>query len=165
LWSRYIAGLYLGLLNRDAEYAGWQFQRNALLQGLVSATSLVTNFLTTQEYLLRYPGQTNEQFVRMLYTQVLLRTPSLAEVNGQVAALAGWNRTAMAAAFLSGDEFRVGAGPQLLAFLTYATLLNRDPTPAELAAAVASLTNASEAQRVVFLNQILTGPEFLALLQ
>jgi hypothetical protein len=52
-----------------------------------------------------------------------------------------------------------------LAFLIYATLLNRDPTPAELAAAVASLTNAVDAQRVAFLNQILTGAELLALLQ
>ncbi|MDZ4801234.1 MAG: DUF4214 domain-containing protein [Bryobacteraceae bacterium] len=165
LKSRYIAGLYVGLLNRDSEFGGWQFQRNALLNGIATATSLVTNFINSPEYLLQHPGQTNDQFVRMLYAQVLLRTPSQSEVDFQVAALAGWNRTAMASAFLSGPEFQTGTGPRLLSFLFYATLLNRDPTAAEMTAMVTSLTAASEAQRVALLNSILTSPEYLALLQ
>ena len=28
--GRFVAGLYVGLLDRDAEYGGWLFQRNAL---------------------------------------------------------------------------------------------------------------------------------------
>lgn len=36
LGGRFTAGLYVGILARDAGYSGWLFQRNALATGLVS---------------------------------------------------------------------------------------------------------------------------------
>src|SRR5205807_2589475 len=38
--GRFVAGLYVGLLNRDPEYGGWLFQRNALTTGIVSPRQL-----------------------------------------------------------------------------------------------------------------------------
>lgn len=32
LGGAYIAGLYVGLLDRDAEYGGWEFNRNAIVR-------------------------------------------------------------------------------------------------------------------------------------
>ena len=49
LGGRFIAGLYVGLLNRDAEFTGWQFQRGALSTGLVTQDALVANFLGAAE--------------------------------------------------------------------------------------------------------------------
>ncbi len=141
--GKFAAGLYVGLLNRDAEYSGWVFQRNAVATGQVSTTALVTNFLTTLEYQLQHPNQTRTDFVEMLYRQVLLRTPSPAELQFQTDALTAQitggtpeasARTTMAVNFLNSTEFRIGTGPRLYAFLLYALFLQRDPTPAEFTA-------------------------------
>ncbi len=63
---------------------------------------------------------------------MLLRMPSDEEVAFHVAWLnAGGTRAQLATNFLNTQEFRNGRGPRLTAFLLYATLLFRDPTPAE----------------------------------
>ncbi len=51
-------------------------------------------------------GTADERYVKALYLVLLNRTPSDAEVAGQVAALNGSNRQAVARSFLSGQEFR-----------------------------------------------------------
>ncbi len=165
-YGRFVAGLYVGLLNRDPEFGGWQFQRNALLQGIVSQDQLVSNFLNTAEYQLKYPNQSNEAFVRMLYQQVMLRNATQGEVDFQVSALnSGTSRTTMAKLFLTFPEFQNGRGARLLAFLYYATLLNRDPSSGELAAMTTALSSASPAQQQALMGQILASPEYQALLQ
>jgi uncharacterized protein YkwD len=162
--GRYVAGLYVGLLNRDAEFGGWQFQRNALLDNQVDRIALVRNFITSQEFQLKYPNQSDEQYVRMLYRQVLLREPSQEEVDFQVAHLNG-DRVGLASRFLISPEFALGTGPRLLAFLYYATMLNRDPSPAELQTTVTALTSASDDLRLTLINNILSSEEYQALLQ
>ncbi len=125
--GRFIAGLYVGILGRDAEYTGWLFQRNAYLAGLVNQQQLAANFLNSVEYHITYGTPANEQFVRLLYQNVLRRTPSTTELNTQLALLlSGTSRTQMALNFLNSTEFRQNSGPALTAFLQYACLLNRD---------------------------------------
>jgi hypothetical protein len=125
--GRFVAGLYVGILGRDAEYAGWVFQRAALLNGTVSQAQLVTNFLGSLEYSLKYGSPTDNQYVQLLYQNVLRRTPSPAELSAQLALLSsGTSRTQLALNFLNGSEFRANSGPKLTAFLQYATLLVRD---------------------------------------
>jgi hypothetical protein len=130
--GRFVAGLYVGLLDRNAEYGGWLFQRNALARGLVTQDSLVENFLNSAEYAAKFPNASNAEFVRLLYRYVLLREPSQAEVNFHVGNInQGQLRTALARNFLNSAEFRSGTGPRLIAFLLYATFLLRDPNPAD----------------------------------
>jgi hypothetical protein len=133
LGSRFIAGLYVGLLARDAEYTGWLFQRNALITGQVSHRDLVRNFLMSAEYELRFPAQSASDFVRHLYRNVLLREASQAEVDFHVGSLqtGGLTRVDVAVNFLNAPEFRAGIGPRLTAFLLYAAILQRDSTPGE----------------------------------
>ena len=47
--GRFIAGLYVGLPGRDAEYDGWLFQRNALATGGATPPGLVLNFLNSSD--------------------------------------------------------------------------------------------------------------------
>jgi hypothetical protein len=125
--ARFVAGLYVGILGRDAEYAGWLFQRAALLDGLVDQAQLATNFLTSAEYQMDYGSPTDQQYVLLLYANVLQRAPTGAELAAQLALLAsGTSRTQMALNFLNGVEFRANSGPRLTAFLQYACLLQRD---------------------------------------
>ncbi|MBC8168050.1 MAG: DUF4214 domain-containing protein [Bryobacteraceae bacterium] len=162
--GRFLAGLYSGLLNRDAEYAGWLFQRTALVTGLAQPTQFVDNFLSSPEFLLKYGSLLNDDFVRLLYRNVLLREPAQSEVNYQSTALSfGTLRVTLAAAFLNSTEFRIGRGPRLSAFLLYAVLLMRDPSAFDLT------FRAQQVQSGVALNNLIyefiSGPEFLSLFQ
>lgn len=106
--GRFVSGLYVGLLDRDAEYGGWLFQRNALATSVVSQSNLVTNFLGAAEYSLKFGSPTLSEFVRLLYRYVLLREASEAEVTFQAAN--GGTRLQLATNFLQSAEFRTGRG-------------------------------------------------------
>jgi hypothetical protein len=153
----------VGLLARDAEFSGWQFQRNALRSGVVALDPLVANFLTSQEYLLRFGSPSNAEFVRLLYRHVLLREGAPAEVALQQQALATVSRAQLATAFLNSAEFRAGTGSRLTAFLLYSTILLRDPAVWEREAAAARLVAAIPLSQLV--AELLAGPEFTNLLR
>lgn len=163
LGGRFIAGLYVGLLNRDAEFGGWQFQRNALTTGIVNPGQLVANFLAAAEYKLAYGTPDDAGFVRLLYRYVLLREPSQSEVDGQAGALrAGLTRVQLAGNFLNSGEFRNGTGPRLTAFVLYACTLLRGPSLAERDRIVADLAAGVTARTVI--ERLLATPEFAAIL-
>jgi hypothetical protein len=132
--SRFVAGLYVGLLNRNAEYGGWLFQRNAMTRGQLTQKAAITNFLTSAEFNLQNPNLSNTDFVRVLYRQVLGREATPAEVSFQASVLVSPDsRIDMATSFLNSAEFRQGTQARLTAFLLFATLLQRNPTSAEMA--------------------------------
>jgi hypothetical protein len=125
--GRFISGLYVGIVGRDAEYTGWVFQRDALLNGLVSQNQLVSSFLGSAEYQLKYGNPTNDEFVKLLHRNILRREPTSSELSLYVSQLlAGFSRTQVASSLLNGAEFRQSSGPKLTAFLQYASLLLRD---------------------------------------
>jgi hypothetical protein len=162
--GRFIAGLYVGLLARNAEYGGWLFQRNALSTAVVNPFQLVTNFMDGAEWKLRFGAPNNQDFVRLLYRYVLLREASQAEVDFQAGALTGGvTRVQLATAFLNTAEFRQGTGARLTAFLLYALLLQRDPTVTEMNIRVAQLSSGTPIRTIV--QEIISAPEFGALLQ
>lgn len=145
--GRFVAGLYVGLLDRNAEFGGWQFQRDALTQAIVSPQSLVNNFLSGAEYALRFGTPDNREFVRLLYRYVLLREGTTGEVDFQSSQLqptGNATRADLAINFLTSNEFRQGTGPRLTAFLLYATLLLRDPSAAEIQSRIVELTGATQ---------------------
>jgi hypothetical protein len=160
LGGRFIAGLYYGILNRDAEYSGWLYQRNAMLSGQVTASTLIDNFLNSQEYRLRFGTPDNAGFVRLLYRNVLMREATQAEVDFQVNALVTRqvSRNVMTYAFLNSAEFARLAGPRLTAFLAYAALLGRDGTDFELTDTAASITGGLTQRGLI--DSIVNGREF-----
>jgi hypothetical protein len=125
--GRFAAGVYVGILGRDADYSGWMFQCSALINGVINQTQLVANTLNSAEYFLTYGTPSDSQFVQLLYQNVLRRTPSQAELNAQLALLqSGTSRTQLAMNFLTSAEFQQNSGAKLNAFLAYACLLQRD---------------------------------------
>ena len=150
LGGRFVAGLYVGILARDAEYDGWLFQRNATAAGAVNPVALTSNFLNSAEFGAKFGQLTDAQFATLMYRNILLREPDSAEVTLQVSALcAGTSREAMAHAFLNSPEFQSGTGPRLTAFVLYATLLLRGPSSVELNAALAQLNAGADIQTLI----------------
>ncbi len=110
LGGRFIAGLYRGLLGRDAEYNGWLFQRNALATGIVTQDKLVENFIGGAEFDQRFREQypnssvtdiqaSASDFIRYLYVNILGRTPGTTEVNGHLPSLLTGGKVAKARTF------------------------------------------------------------------
>jgi hypothetical protein len=161
--ARFVAGLYVGILGRDAEFDGWLFQRKALSSGIVQSSTLVSNFINADEFNLKNPNLSARDFVKLLYRQILLREAAESEVNFQVAALAtGLTRTALAVNFLNSSEFRVGTGARLMAFLIYATILNRNSTQPEQILRIQQLTSGVPLEQIV--NDLVSSAELTALL-
>ena len=111
LGGRFIGGLYVGLLARDAEFGGWLFQRTALATGAITQLQLVSNFLDSAEFKQKYPSLTDVDFVRLLYRNILGREGSASEVNSQVGALPSIGRAGMANVFLNTAEFEIALMP------------------------------------------------------
>jgi hypothetical protein len=160
--GRFIAGLYVGLLNRNAEYSGWLFQRNAMATGVVNPNQLVQNFLDSAEWKLNFGSPDNLGFVRLLYRYILLREASDGEAAFQAGALASITRAQLASNLLNSDEFRNGTGPRLTAFLLHALVLLRDPTDGEMNARMTQIGTGTPVKSVV--EQIVNSPEFTILL-
>jgi len=162
--GRYIAGLYVGILNRNAEYGGWLFIRNALATGAVTYNQLAFNFLDSAEFKLNNPSLTNRQFAALMYRQILLREGTTAELDFMQGVLDRneLTRTQFAQNFLQSEEFRLGTGPRLTTFVLYATLLLRDSSPLEFDGAVSRLQGGTTARTII--DEILISPEFGTLL-
>jgi len=161
--GRYVAGLYIGILNRDAEYGGWLFIRNALATGSVPQAVLAKNFLESGEYALNFGFPTNRNFAKQMYNQVLLREPTVAELDFMETALnGGLVRDQFARNFLVSNEFRIGTGPRLIAFLLHACLFLRDPTVAQFSGMVGRLNSGTTLETLI--DEILGSTEFNSLL-
>jgi hypothetical protein len=160
--SRYVAGLYVGLLNRNAEFNGFLWQRSAMLTGAASGTQLVDNFLNALEWKLRFGTPDNAAYVRLLYQNVLLRAPTQAEVDFHAGNLTnGQTRTQLASNFLNSAEFRVGTGPNLTAFLLYAAVLGRDTVRNEFNTLVDRLKGGLAVTDAM--TELIASPEFAAI--
>lgn len=162
--GRFIAGLYVGILGRDAEYVGWLFQRNALAIGIVNQQALVTNFINSAEFAQKNGNLTDGQFVTLMYQQMLLRTPSQSEVDFQVSqSIRPSGRIQFAINLLNSQEFLQGTGPRLTAFLLYACLLQRDTSLAELNSRATQIAGGMPVKSLI--SDFVNSPEFNALLQ
>lgn len=165
LGGRFVAGLYVGLLNRDAEYGGWLFQRTAMTSGIVNPNQLVTNFIGGAEYKLNFGTPTDAEYVQLLYRYILLREAAPAEVAFQVSSMKTIpiTRVQLASAFLNSAEFRQGTGPRLTAFLLYACILSRDATETERSALAQRVASGVPVRTLI--DELVASSEFAALLR
>jgi len=94
---------------------------------------MIASVLGSDEFIQSNGALSKDDFVKLLYRQILRREASIADIAYQVAHITDTqSRITMVNSFLSSEEFRLGTGPQVTAFLLYATLLLRDASPAEL---------------------------------
>ena len=129
--GKFIARTYLGILTRDAEYAGFRAWLEVLLDGL-SREQIVQFFLDSGEFKSNFGSNlTNSQFVDKMYTNVLLRSADTGGLNSWVGALNSgqMTRAQVALSFLDSVEFQNLSVSQnrLDVSLLYFDLLRRDP--------------------------------------
>jgi uncharacterized protein YkwD len=125
--TRLVKTWYLTYLGRPAlngEEQGWVGE---LLRGVPEETVLAS-ILGSAEFFIR-TGAGNQQYIQALYSNLLQRTASLAEVNGWLAALPRAGQSGIAIAFLRSAEYRSNTVEAY-----YANLLHRTtaPSPAEV---------------------------------
>lgn len=125
-----IRRLYLATLDRapdDVGHSGWT---GALLSGQ-SLQSIATGFINSTEFTNRYGALNNEQFVTLLYRNVLGRDPDAGGLSGWVGALnSGQSREFVVTGFSDSTEFQVKTDIREHAgqvFRLYDTCFNRAP--------------------------------------
>ena len=122
-----VVAIYATYLNRHPDPSGEQFWVSFLMGG--GTFEQVAEALASSAEYFALEGSTNQGFVTGLYTDVLNRTPTSAEVNGWVTLLnSGTSRTAVATMFLTSTEYRTD-----LIMSDYETFLGRKADPAGLA--------------------------------
>jgi hypothetical protein len=157
--GRFAAGLRTGLLNRDPLYSDWVLARNALSTGALKAVDAAANVLNSPEYEQLFGKASDEQFLVLLYRYSLQRAPAAPEAEYHTGALqSGLKRAQVAAYLLNTREFQLTPGPRLTAFLLYATILRRDPTPSEHDSLSARLQAGASVQEAA--ESLLTSLEF-----
>lgn len=119
-----INSYYQNILGRAADAAGFNAYM-AKLQAGVSRDTLLASFYGSEEFFNRV-GREPSIYVSQLYSQILRRTASDAEVGYWTSVLAqnGGDRTAVAVQFLNSAEFKQG---EVIA--AYSHFLQRQPDP------------------------------------
>jgi hypothetical protein len=129
--------------------------------GVLSPDQLALEFLSSGEFASRFGGMDDEAFVRLLYLQALGRDATEEELHFQAGVLeAGASRAQLTTNLLNSDEFRLIRAPRLTAFLLYAGILFRDPTPDEYAGTVAAVDAGADALDLI--RGVLRSTEFAA---
>lgn len=125
-----IRRLYLATLNRapdDSGFSGW----TGALTGGQSLASITTGFINSTEFQTTYGALNNQQFVTLLYNNVLHRAPDAGGLSGWTGSLnAGASRESVVIGFSESAEFRVASDVREHSgqiFRLYDTTFNRLP--------------------------------------
>jgi uncharacterized delta-60 repeat protein len=122
--------LYLAYFLRVPDYAGLQFwvdfSRTESLEGISDA------FAASPEFAARYGSATDEEFVALVYQNVLGRAPDTAGRDFWVGQLASGARTRgqVMVAFSESAEFIESSRSEVLVAMLYAGMLRREPDAA-----------------------------------
>ena len=158
LKGKFIAQTYLGILGRDADHNGFRGWLSALLAGL-SREQIVQAFLGSGEFQANFGSNlTSEQFVEIMYNNVLLRSSDPGGFSFWVGLLNNqqMTRPQVALNFLDSAEFQNLSTSQnrVDVSLLYFDMLRRDPDSGGFAAWVGALDNGTPLTSVIggFMN-------------
>ncbi len=106
----FVSSIYIAVLGRDPDEAGWLAWVNTLNLGAQTRDQVVNSFLTGSEYQTKYyvNGQqpSNTQFLTDLYQNALNRAPDQSGLNGYLAELSsGTTRSQIVETFIGLQEF------------------------------------------------------------
>jgi hypothetical protein len=146
------------VLGRDPDYAGWRFYFDSIRSGQ-PRINVVLAFIASQEFQTTYGSLNNQQFVQLVYQNVLGRQP---DANGLIYWLtqlqSGMSRAQMMESFFLSDEYRARARTRQLANLCYLGFLGRTPDAAGRAFWTAQLDAGLSDLDLV--NLFIASPEF-----
>ena len=162
--GKFITQTYLGILTRDADYAGFRGWLGALLVG-VSREQIVQVFLDSGEFQSRFGSNlTNGQFVERMYNNILLRSSDPGGFNAWVGALNNGQLTKaqMALRFLDSGEFQglFLSQNRVDISLLYFDMLQRDPDAGGFSYWVEVLSSGVPLTSVI--DGFLNSPEYRA---
>jgi hypothetical protein len=160
--GNYITKLYLGIMLRDPDYAGWVGWYTYLNAGY-SQTDILNQFLLSQEFQSRYGNLDNTAFVTLAYNNILNRAPDPVGLAQWVAWLNSgtYTRAQVMYQFIISQEFQLRVGNRVYADMLYIGFLRRAGDPNGLNGwtnwlAAGTYTLDQE------VNGFITSPEYLA---
>jgi serralysin len=128
-----IKRLYLATLNRAPDDTGWQGWVDALT-GSKSLSAITKGFINSAEFQAVYGALNNNNFVTLLYNNVLRRVPDTGGLAGWLSALAGGtSRENVVNGFSESAEFQINTNPTPHAgqvYRLYGATLDRAPDAA-----------------------------------
>jgi alpha-tubulin suppressor-like RCC1 family protein len=155
-----ITRLYFATFVRIPDFGGLRFWTNEFRSGARSINVISDAFVTVPEFVARYGNPTNAQYIDQLYRNILGRA-------GEAAGVAFWvgeldagrqSRGSVLLAFSQSPEYVNARRFDIAVIGLYAALLQRAPTPAELAAdAPLAASNLSG-----LISRIVASPEYRA---
>ncbi len=160
--GNYITKLYLAIMLRDPDYAGWTGWFNYLHNGW-SQTDVLNQFLASPEFQSRYGALDNTAFVTLLYNNILNRAPDQAGLNQWVAWLNNrtYTRAQVANSFVLSQEFDLRERNRIYSNMLYIGFLRRAGELSGLDGWTNWLTNGTYTlQQAV--NGFITSAEYLA---
>ncbi|MEO7649999.1 MAG: DUF4214 domain-containing protein, partial [Bryobacteraceae bacterium] len=156
----YITNAYTAVLGRDPDYAGWRFAFDSIRSGQ-PRLGIVNSFIVSPEFVNTYGNLTNQQFVPLVYQNVLGRQPDSTGLLFWLGQLeSGTSRGQMMEAFFLSDEYTARVRTRQLANLCYLGFLVRTPDAAGRAFWTAQLD--SGLSEVGLVNLFIVSPEFAA---
>lgn len=157
----YIIKLYIAVLKRDPDYAGWAFWLNSLRAG-TPALSILNSFLNSPEFTTLYGNTTNATFVNLVYQNVLGRQPDTGGYNYYLNLLntGGLSRAALMDQFIQSPEFSANVQGRAYANLLYMGFLKRTADPSGLTFWTDALMNLNNLPTAI--SSFITSAEYLA---
>ena len=155
----------MGILTRDADYAGFRGWLGALLVGL-SWEQIVQVFLDSGEFQSRFGSNlTNGQFVERMYNNILLRSSDPGELNAWVGGRLNsgqLTKAQVALSLLDSEEFQglFLSQNRVDISLLYFDMLQRDPDAGGFSNWVEVLNSGASLTSVI--DGFLNSPEYRA---
>ena len=151
---------YIAVLGRDPEYAGWLYWFTQIHNG-ASANAVLNAFIASPEFHTTYGSLSNNQFVTLVYQNVLGRAPDTGGLNYWLNQLntGALDRTGIMASFIASPEFTNRVTPRAYANLLYMGFLRRSADSTGLQNWTNTLTQPNSLQDTI--GAFITSPEYL----
>jgi len=125
-----LARLYFGAFDRIPDRDGLAYWITQFKEGM-SLSSIARTFVTSTEFEQKYSNLGNEQFLDLVYQNVLHRPADAAGKSYWVNQLInGFNRGDLLASFTESTEFKAASQDKVALTLDFVGLLGRAPDPA-----------------------------------
>ncbi|WP_462159435.1 DUF4214 domain-containing protein [Pseudoalteromonas sp. GB56] len=146
-----VTRLYESAFLRMPNYSGWQYWQGRFEDG-VSITTIANRFAQSSEFISRYGMLSDEEYVDLIFHNVLGRTATESGKNYWVSRLeSGTSRGVMLAAFSNSEEKVRLSKNKVNASVLYHTLLMRSGTQSELNGRESELMQGDAATAIEFL--------------
>ena len=151
--------LYFSFFGRIPDYGGLLFQVNAFRQG-VALDVIAQNFSNSPEFTSRYGALTDDQYINLVYQNVLGRAPDPAGYSFYFTHLQNGTLTrgAMMIGFSESPEFQQLVADEVFVVSVYLGMLRRTPEPAGLDFYIDLLEGGTP--RSAIINGFFLSPEY-----